>query len=224
MSTIASPQPTVRRRLNLRAFLAGGTATAALIAAAVVVFGSLAAYVAFEGSPVRGDDPPADSVTVGAPKAAAATLGRAGRVVAARPAASTPIAPPPTAGVPGATAPGTVATATGQEAGTVSTPTDLSSPTTGTAPTTVAPPAAANPTAPDDSTSAGGGTDGSSSSGPVGGVVDQVDNASGDTLNLGETTAPVTGAVDETLNQAGGAVDNIGSQVTGAAGAVLGGG
>src|SRR5262245_9395422 len=113
MSSIASPaspQPTVRRRFNLRAFLAGGTATAALIAAAVVVFGSLAAYVAFEGSPVRGADaPPTDRVTVGAPQAAAATLGRAGRVVAASPAASTAIAPPPappaTAGAAGATAP-----------------------------------------------------------------------------------------------------------------------
>ena len=95
MSTIASPQPTVRRKLNLRAFLAGGTATAALIAAAVVVFGSLAAYVAFDGAPVRSDDPPAASVTVGAPQAAAATLGRAPRVVAATPAAPTAIAPAP---------------------------------------------------------------------------------------------------------------------------------
>ena len=102
MSTIASPQPTVRRRLDLRAFAAGGTVTAALIAAAVIVFGSLAAYVAFKGAPVGSDAPPADSVTVGAPKAAAATLGRAPRVVAATPAAPTAIAPAPAPVVPAA--------------------------------------------------------------------------------------------------------------------------
>ena len=120
MSTIASPQPTVRRRLDLRAFAAGGTVTAALIAAAVIVFGSLAAYVAFNGAPVRSDAPPTDSVTVGAPKAAAATLGRAPRVVAATPAARTAIAPAPAPAVPaGAAATGTSPTVVAPDGSTV---------------------------------------------------------------------------------------------------------
>src|SRR5215207_4558521 len=62
MNTIATKQPsagTTPRRgknFNLRAFFAGGAATVALIAAGVIVFGSLAAYVAFNGLPVGGGD------------------------------------------------------------------------------------------------------------------------------------------------------------------------
>ena len=45
------------RNFNLRAYLAGGGATLALIAAAILAFGSLGAYVAFEGLPIGdGDD------------------------------------------------------------------------------------------------------------------------------------------------------------------------
>ena len=44
------------RNFNLRAYLAGGGATVALIAAAVLVFASLGAYVAFEGLPVGGGE------------------------------------------------------------------------------------------------------------------------------------------------------------------------
>ena len=46
------------RNFSLRAYLAGGGATAALIAAAVLSFGALGAYVAFEGLPVGGDRGP----------------------------------------------------------------------------------------------------------------------------------------------------------------------
>jgi hypothetical protein len=56
MSSIAESQPrTGRRNFNLRAYLAGTAATAALIGAVVLAFASLGAYVAFNGLPV-GDD------------------------------------------------------------------------------------------------------------------------------------------------------------------------
>ena len=52
MSTLSGTGAGGRNHFNLRAYLAGGTATTALIAAAILVFGSLAAYVAFNGLPV----------------------------------------------------------------------------------------------------------------------------------------------------------------------------
>ena len=64
MSTIAQTKPRPGRNFNLRAFLGGGTATTALIAAAVVVFSSLAAYVAFNGVPIGGSDEDSSSITV----------------------------------------------------------------------------------------------------------------------------------------------------------------
>jgi hypothetical protein len=55
MSSIAQTQPrTGRRNFNLRAYLAGTAATAALLGAVVLVFGSLGAYVAFNGLPIGG--------------------------------------------------------------------------------------------------------------------------------------------------------------------------
>jgi hypothetical protein len=53
------------RRFDLRAYFAGGAATTGLVAAAVVVFGSLAAYVAFEGLPVGDESEAAGRVVVG---------------------------------------------------------------------------------------------------------------------------------------------------------------
>jgi hypothetical protein len=55
MSSIADTQPrTGRRNFNLRAYVAGTAATAALLGAVVLVFGSLGAYVAFNGLPIGG--------------------------------------------------------------------------------------------------------------------------------------------------------------------------
>ena len=72
----------------------------ALIAAGVIVFGSLAAYVAFNGLPVDGGDDGSGSVAVESSAANAsapanAGLGAAPGAVAATPAAATAIAPPP---------------------------------------------------------------------------------------------------------------------------------
>ncbi len=228
MSTIASTQPPARRRFNLRAFLAGGTATAALIAAAVIVFGSLAAYVAFDGAPVRGDDPPTDTVTVGAPHAAAATLGRAPRVVAATPAAPTAIAPAPAptpapaaaaaagvvAGTPGAElAPGTTIVAPGTDPAVPSTTESPVAPTTPTAPAPV-----------ESDTSTGTG---SSGSGTLGGAVDQIDQVTGGGLGLGEATDSVTGPLDNTVDQVNDTLNNVapglGDQVNDTLDGVLGG-
>lgn len=68
MSSIADTTPrTGRRNFNLRAYLAGTAATAALIGAVVFAFASLGAYVAFNGLPVGGSDASSEpaSVTVG---------------------------------------------------------------------------------------------------------------------------------------------------------------
>lgn len=65
MSMEAKTGASVRvRNFNLRAYLAGGGATVALIAAAVLVFASLGAYVAFEGLPIGGDSDDGAEVAV----------------------------------------------------------------------------------------------------------------------------------------------------------------
>ena len=87
---------TGRRNFGLRAYLAGGTATSALIAGAAIVFLSLAAYVAFNGLGAGADTARKhDAVVIGsggapsAAAAAAAAAGRAAGAVAATPAART---------------------------------------------------------------------------------------------------------------------------------------
>jgi hypothetical protein len=205
MNTIATkqqPSPAVEaarsghRNFNLRAYFAGGAVTAALIAAGVVVFGSLAAYVAFNGLPVGGGDTATDSVAVeasaGAPQNAAATLGAAAGAVAATPAATTAIAPAP--GVAAAnggatTAPGTTAPATGTPTGTTPTATTPS----GTAP----------------ATTADTGSE-SSSSGPVANTVrglEGVAAGAGVDVPLSDMTDGITGPVDETVQ---GTLDQVG--------------
>lgn len=65
MSMEAKTNTDVRtRNFNLRAYLAGGGATVALIAGAVLVFASLGAYVAFEGLPVGGGDDDGGQIAV----------------------------------------------------------------------------------------------------------------------------------------------------------------
>ncbi len=103
MDTVAGKQPSSSTNFNLRAYIAGGAATVALIAAGVIVFGSLAAYVAFNGLPVGGGDHAGSSVAVqanasagaGAPANAAATFAATPAAVAATAAAATAVAPAP---------------------------------------------------------------------------------------------------------------------------------
>ncbi len=65
MSSIAQTQPrTGRRNFNLRAYLAGTAATVALIGAVVIAFGSLGAYVAFNGLPIGGSDADAQTSSI----------------------------------------------------------------------------------------------------------------------------------------------------------------
>ena len=67
MSSVAQTQPrTGRRYFNLRAYLAGTAATAALLGAVVIAFASLGAYVAFNGLPIGGSSAATDtSISVG---------------------------------------------------------------------------------------------------------------------------------------------------------------
>ncbi len=205
MSTFAKSQPSARRRFDLRSFLAGGMATAALIAAAIVLFGSLAAYVAFNGLPSADEaDAPGTQVVVSsgskAPEAAAARLGRAPAAVAATPARGS------TAASPAAAADG----ATG--AGTSGGGTAATTPSTDTTDTTVGP------------ASSSRGTDSSSASGGAGQAVDNVQDSTGNVAPLSDLTDPITEPLDQTvtdgLNQVGGAVGNpeLGSQVDGTLG------
>lgn len=122
MSTVVERHPSATRAVNKRAFLAGGTATAALIAAAALVLVSLAAYVAFNGIPGGDDGAGTGSVQIesieipaGAPEAAAGVLARASHTVAATAALPTPVAlAPGEAGGGGVTAPTQGATVLGE--------------------------------------------------------------------------------------------------------------
>lgn len=198
MSAIAeTPSSTASNGVNTRAFLAGGGATTALIAAAVIAFLSVAALVAFNGLPIGGGGADAGSVQVGevpatganAPELAAAALGDAPGAVAATPAASTAIDPTQipgfagsggAPGVPGA--PGTVLGGSG------------------------APSVAGS---------------GSSGSGVLGGTVGGVEDTAGNLgldLPLNDATNELTGPLDQTLDDVGGAAGNpnLGNQVGGA--------
>lgn len=80
---------------NIRAYLAGTGATAALVAGALVVFLSLAAFVGFKGLPFGGSSERGDlylgSNAGAAPEAAAAALGAAPGAVAAAPVPGAPV-------------------------------------------------------------------------------------------------------------------------------------
>lgn len=203
MSAIAeSPSSTASNGVNTRAFLAGGGATTALIAAVVIAFLSVAALVAFNGLPIGGGDADAGSVQVGevptatganAPELAAAALGGAPAAVAASPAAATAVDPTLIPGLTGpGGAPGLTGSGTGLDDG------------------------SGTPTAP------GAGTAGSGVlGGTVGGLEDTAGNL-GLNLPLGDATNGLTGPLDQTvndtLNNVGGALGNpnLGNQVGGA--------
>lgn len=107
----APKAPRAQKSVNARAFALGGGVTTALVAAAVVAFLSIAAFVAFEGMPFASGDSPESSVSLesGAPQAAALAASTTADSVAADP--STPSAaalaelaaalPPGAAGAPG---------------------------------------------------------------------------------------------------------------------------
>ena len=183
MSTIAHPASTpASRNVTLRTFLAGGTATTALIACAIVLFASLATYVAFDQLGGGGGEVADSTATVqavqaaGAPEAAAAGAGDAAVAVAATPAAETAVAPAPVvvAAVPDPAA----ATAPADE------------PQGGPEVVHVDPqgPAVDGPAA---------------QSGALGGTVTGLEGAAGElgiTAPLGDLARPVTDPLDETLN------------------------
>jgi hypothetical protein len=192
--------PNLRSNANVRAYLAGGGATVALIAAAVIVFVGAATFVAFNGLPFGADDSPDSTVNLaaGVPDAAATAAGPTADAVAADPATPSPAAIdeilaalPPGAEVPGFD-PISGSGAGGDDTGT-------GPPGVGAPPTT-------------------GG------SGAVGDTVGGVEGAAGDLgleLPLTEAADPITGPVDDAVNDAGNDVggalgDNqLGDKVTG---------
>jgi hypothetical protein len=214
MSAIADTASRTNGR-SLRAYLAGGTATSALIAGAAVVFISLAAYVAFNGLGAGADTARHhDAVVIGsrgAPAAAAAAAGRAPGAVAAAPTAPTAAAPTgPTPRAAAATAAGgTTETAT-VDGGSI-----------------------------DGSTSGGTASGGSTATGTtttgtlgtaVGGVSNTASNlgVNTDTSGIQNIVKPVDDTVNNTLNNVGGIVGNnhlgedVNNTVTGVTNGLLG--
>lgn len=63
MSSLAHPPST--NRFNLRALIAGGTATTSLVAATLLAFLSLAVYVGFDELPFGGDADSGDAISLG---------------------------------------------------------------------------------------------------------------------------------------------------------------
>jgi hypothetical protein len=207
MSVLVQSARKSRRGFDVRAFVAGGAATAALIAGVVLVFGSLAAYVAFNGSPLGGAAAPGSSQVVvetgaRAPALAAAALSDASGAVAREPAATTAVAPAPGASAAAADGSDGSNAATAPNEGGLASPTGSDAlPGPGsTVPTTSSPDSeqALSPTSPTSPTTA---------SGPVGNAVQGVEDTTG--LNLGESTAPVTNPVDQVLGELGGGVQGL---------------
>jgi len=211
MSTVAQTNMDAKpTRFSLRAYLAGGTATTALIAGVVVIFASLAAYVAFEGIPGGGEGSTGDSAilagTPGAPEAAAVVVRRASAAVEATPAAPTATAPPQ-----GATA---------APQGTAVPPQTSTSPTSpsggGVEQVSAPQPEAGEATA-------AGPSEGSGESGPIDTAVTGLQDTAADlgvdvpTGNLQNITEPLDQNANNTLNDVGGALGapTLGDQVTG---------
>ena len=190
--------------------MAGTGVTAALVAAAVVAFASIAAYVAFEGMPFGGGDSPASTVSLqsGAPQAAALAAGATADAVAADPATPTAAA---LAEIIGALPPG----ATDGFGG------------------------GPGPAGPTDTPGSGGGTDPGpgpeppvDTPGPLQGTIGGLDDTAGGMgldLPLSELTDPITKRVDDvvggTLNNVGNGLGagNLGDKVNGTVGGLTGG-
>jgi hypothetical protein len=191
---------------SVRSFLAGTGASGSLLLAGLVALVSVTAFVGFDAVPFGSGDAGSGTVSLersqgagaAAASAAAAAVAGAPAAVAAAPAAppAAPGAPAPAVaaagGTGGGTAPGGAPPITGAPGGGGGTQTDIPP-----APT----PTAAAPTNPVDDL--------------VTGVDDTVETATGINPNLGGTTKPVTGLVDQTIqnltgNNLGGHLDNLG--------------
>jgi hypothetical protein len=191
------------RNPNVRAYLAGGGATAALVTAAVILFLGVAAFVGFNGLPFGADDTPDATVSVaaGVPEAAATAAAPTAGAVAASPATPSPAA---LAEIAAALSPSAFAELF---PGLADTPGSGGGGSNGPGPGTT-PPGEPVP-----------------ASGALGNTVGGVENAAGNVgldLPLGEGTKPLTEPIDQTvndsLNDVGGVVgnDQLGNQVTGA--------
>ena len=227
-------------RAHLSAYLLGGGATTALTAGALVVFLSLATFVAFNGVPVGGSGDDAGAAYLGANSTATPTA--VSSAAAALRGAHAAVAKNP---VPGSRAGGFGGGVSGRSGGGSSgngasgrsgggNPSGGSSGSgssgggltgSGGGSTTLGGTGVSSPEVPSVPTSPSG-------SGPTSGAVQGVDNAAG--TNLSGPTSGVTGAVDGTatgaVNQVGGAAghpdlgDQVGGAVSGATNQVLGGG
>jgi hypothetical protein len=190
--------PRLRRKgLDARTLAASTGVTASLVAAAVIAFVSIAAFVGFEGMPFGADGSPDSSLSLGAgPQAAALTAGSpAAEGVAAEPVAPSAAAIAELAAAP----PGTVPDIPG-----------------------VDPPG--TPPAGDPGTGTGGGGGGSgggtipggetpATPGPLSGTVGTVDDAVGGLgldLPLSGLTDPITQPIDDIL---GGALNGVGNSL-----------
>jgi len=179
----------------------GTGVTAALIAAAVAAFVSVAAFVAFEGMPFSSGGTPENTVAVsGAPNSAALAAGSATDAVAAEPATPSAAA---TAEIVAALPPGAASDgpASGSGIGGIS---GDETPATGGTDTGTGEPPVGTPEAP----------------GPLGSVVQGADDTAGGLgldLPLDETTGGITDTVDGVL---GGVLDD---KVNDVLGGVLGG-
>lgn len=181
---VATYTPTASRPrfAHLRAYLVGVGVTAALTAGALVVFLSLATFLAFHGLPFGGssDDAGAaylDSSTSAAPTAAGVALGAARGAVAKNAAPGSHEAGPAarSAAAAGSGSGG------GDPSGKVRSASGPSEPGVPTSPGGITPPAVAIPSLP-------------STSGPATDAVQGVDNAAG--TSLSGPTSGVTSAVD----------------------------
>ena len=187
-----------RNNVNTRAFIAGGAVTTALLAGAIVLFGALAAYVAFNGVPGDPADSSTDSTvlvgTRGAPEAAAVAVSRGPDSVARTPTAPTAVEPAP---APSGAAAATADVATAAPQTTIDT---------------------------GDGSATGGEVPGQGGGGgALGGTVGGVENTAGNLgldVPLGDATndviGPLDNAVNNTLNNVGGLLGNpdLGDEVT----------
>jgi hypothetical protein len=204
---------------HLRAYLVGIGATTALSAGALVVFLSLATFVAFKGLPLGGSSDDAGAAYLGSNAPAAATA------AAALGAARAAVAKDPVPGTRG----GGSGSGPGGSGGGHNSGGGSNSAVGGVSGGGGNPPGG-GPTDP----GGGGGDPGGvpiplpASSGPVTSAVQSVDHAAG--TNLSGPTSGATGAADGAatgaLNQAGGAVGHprLGGQVGGAVNGVTGSG
>lgn len=201
---------TVSPPFSLRAYVAGAGATAALIAGALIVFLSAAAFVAFNGMPFGSSESssqPTVAIASGsAPKLAALRAQKAGTVIGPKAAAISPSAAAEIARANGAGNSGSKSDSANTSSSGATDPA-----TTAVTPATPATPA--TPTSP--------GTTAPTGTGPAGSIVNGVDNAASNAgihTGLGDGTGGITGPVDNAVNNVGGVLGNphLGDQVGGA--------